>query len=91
VSIGERLKNAGAMRTVLGPPHSAGLDERRSEELRRQRELENARRRGWPELDRDELAFGRYGIVEHTPTRELDRVGGLMPFLIKANANDPRT
>jgi hypothetical protein len=69
MKISERLKDAGAMRATLGPPHSAGLDER--QELRRRQELEQVRRSGWPELERADLVFGRYGSVAHRPTGKL--------------------
>jgi hypothetical protein len=55
--------------TTLGPPHDGGLNDRH--ELRRRRDLETARREGWPRLERDDLTFMRYGVVEHRPTGAL--------------------
>lgn len=48
---------------TLGPPHAHGLEPGR-EEIR----LAAARRNGWPQLERADLAFHRFGIVEHRPT-----------------------
>lgn len=42
---------------ALGPPHGT------TREAVRNRELEQARRAGWPELNRDDLVLHRYGIV----------------------------
>lgn len=50
----------------VGPPHG---DERTSD-LRRQREIAEARRNGWPELNHDDLVFNRF-FIEHKPTAVL--------------------
>jgi hypothetical protein len=39
--------------------------------LKRRRELEQARRAGWPEFERADLVFLRFGIVQHKPSGEL--------------------
>jgi hypothetical protein len=53
---------------ALGPPHSAGP------ELVRRRQLEHARRAGWPQLEHDDIVFRRFGLVEHKPTGRLYRL-----------------
>ena len=57
------------MTVPLGPPHASGPEP--NAEARRQRQIEQARRSGWPELDRADLVFHRFGVVEHQPTGEL--------------------
>jgi hypothetical protein len=49
---------------AIGPPHESEP----TAEAVRSRQLELARRYGWPQLDREELVFDGRGIVEHKPT-----------------------
>ena len=55
---------------ALGPPHDPGP----TREQIRNRQVEEARRVGWPRLDREDLDFGRYGIVEHKATGSFYRL-----------------
>lgn len=54
---------------TLGPPHASGLAP--VQEAVRQRQLEHAQRAGWPRLELADLAFRRFGTIEHTPTGRL--------------------
>jgi hypothetical protein len=58
------------MSMTIGPPHNAGLEQYREAVNRRQ--LEEARRAGWPRLELEDLAFHRHWI-EHRPTGRLFR------------------
>jgi hypothetical protein len=55
---------------TLGPPHS----HEPTREAIRSRQLEQARRAGWPRLDRADLVYRPYGIVEHAPSGDLYRL-----------------
>ena len=46
---------------AFGPPHA----QEPAREAIRNRQLEEARRVGWPRLEREDLVPVRYGIVEH--------------------------
>jgi hypothetical protein len=52
---------------TLGPPN-AGHDHL---DAVRQRQLREARKAGWPELQREDLVDRRFGIVEHRPSGRL--------------------
>jgi hypothetical protein len=55
-----RLEQVG----TLGPPHGSEP----TREAIRDRQVEEARRFGWPQLDRADLIFDGRGIVEHRPS-----------------------
>ena len=67
---------------TLGPPHT----QKSWHEAIHNRQLEEARRAGWPQLEREELVFGRF--VEHAPTGDLYQVhrGALLDSIYTATA-----
>jgi hypothetical protein len=56
---------------TIGPPHNSGTDNVRAAAL--QRQLEQARKAGWPQLERADLTFGPFGTITHEPTGRLYR------------------